>query len=167
MPRRADTPEPPPTFTTDPTPTSAAEPAPAFIAEPALTSAPGPVDLDLAEVDAFAVLEEFLEELGPRESATEQELAAARYLQSRFQELGYATELQTFTVEDISLAGLGLTLNTPQPREFTALPLVGTGLGEVSGVLTPVGLAMPGGLTGSRSGRSDRSGQARSHPISE
>ena len=104
------------------------------------------LDLEAGEVDAFAVLREFLEELGPRESATEQELAAAQYLQSRFQEFGYATELQTFTVEDISLAGLGLTINTPQPSEFTALPLIRTGLGQVSGVVTPVGLAMPGDL---------------------
>ena len=92
------------------------------------------------------MLEEFLEVLGPRASATEQELAAAIYLHSRFQELGYAAELQEFTVEKISLDGLGLTLDTPQPRQFTALPLTGAGLGDVSGVLTPVGLAMPGDI---------------------
>ena len=92
------------------------------------------------------MLEEFLEALGPRASATEQELAAAIYLHSRFQELGYAAELQEFTVEDISLDGMGLTLDTPQPREFTALPLTGAGLGDVSGILTPVGLAMPGDI---------------------
>ncbi len=100
----------------------------------------------MAAADAFAVLEDFLEELGPRESATEQELAAAHYLESRMRELGYATELQTFTVEDLSLAGMGLTLDTPQPREFAAVPMVSTGLGDVSGVLTPVGLAMPGDI---------------------
>ena len=140
------TPAPSPRFTTEPAPTSIAEPTPAFVAEPAPTSSPQPVNLDAGEVDAFALLKEFLAELGPRESATEQELAAAQYLQSRFQEFGYATNLQTFTVEDISLAGLGLTINTFQPREFTALPLLRTGLGEVSGVLTPVALAMPGDL---------------------
>ena len=148
--------EPPSTFTTEPAPSATAQPAPStaveptptFLAEAAPTSTPRPVDLVVAQVDAFAVLEEFLLELGPRESATEQELTAARYLQSRFQELGYATQLQTFTVEDISLAGLGLTLDTPQPKEFTAFPLAGSGLGQVSGVLTPVGLAMPGDLPG-------------------
>ena len=132
------TPAPSPRFTTEPAPTS--------IAAPALTSSPQHVNLEAGEVDAFALLKEFLAELGPRESATEQELAAAQYLQSRFQEFGYATNLQTFTVEAISLAGLGLTINTFQPREFTALPLLRTGLGEVSGVLTPVALAMPGDL---------------------
>ncbi len=134
-----------------PTPTvEAASPAPTPKATSTPTSTatptPRPVDLEPAPVDAFAVLEEFLDELGSRESATDQELAAARYLQSRFQELGYATELQTFTVEDLSLAGLGLTLDTPQQREFNALPMGNTGLGEVSGILTPVGLAMPGDL---------------------
>ena len=101
------------------------------------------MELASPAVDAFAVLEEILEELGPRESATDQELAAARYLQSRLQALGYATELQTFTVEGLSLAGLGLTLDTPESREYTALPLIRTGLGDVAGVLTPVGLARP------------------------
>ena len=129
--------------TPEPIPTATPEPAPTFTAAPTPTSAPRPVDLASPAVDAFAVLEEILQELGPRESATDQELAAARYLQSRLQALGYATELQTFTVEGLSLAGLGLTLDTPESREFTALPLVRTGLGDVAGVLTPVGLAMP------------------------
>ena len=62
--------------------------------------------LDAATKEAFAVLEELLEELGPRESATDQEAAAARYLQAKFQEFGYDTETQGFIVEDISLAGM-------------------------------------------------------------
>ena len=135
------------------TPTFTPVATPTFTPEPTPTSPPRPADLEPAAADAFAVLEDFLEELGPRESATEQELAAAHYLESRMRELGYATELQTFTVEDLSLAGMGLTLDTPQPREFAAVPMVSTGLGDVSGVLTPVGLAMPhdipeGGLQG-------------------
>ncbi|MCH8297980.1 MAG: M20/M25/M40 family metallo-hydrolase [Chloroflexi bacterium] len=131
------------TATPEPIPTATPEPAPTFTAAPTPTSALQPVELASPAVDAFAVLEEILEELGPRESATDQELAAARYLQSRLQALGYATELQTFTVEGLSLAGLGLTLDTPESREFTALPLIRTGLGDVAGVLTPVGLARP------------------------
>ena len=132
------------TATPTPLPTSTVEPTPS----PTSTSAPTPrpADLEPAAVEAFALLETLLEELGPRESGTDQELAAARYLQSRFQELGYATELQTFSFEDLSLAGLGLTLDTPEQQEFTAVPMVNTGLGVVSGVLTPVGLAMPGDL---------------------
>ena len=109
--------------------------------------------LDLASADAFAELEKFLEELGPRESATAQEAVAAEYLQDRFQESGYETEIQRFTIEDLALAGMGLRLELPDPEEFAALPLERSGLGDVSGILTPVGLAMPedlpdGGLEG-------------------
>ena len=99
--------------------------------------------LDAATKEAFAALEELLEELGPRESATDQETAAARYLQAKFQEFGYDTETQEFIVEDISLAGMGLMLNTSEPAEFRALPLDQSGLGNVTGILTPVGLAIP------------------------
>ena len=91
-------------------------------------------------------MEEILEELGPRESGTDEEAAAAKYLQAAFQELGYDTEIQEFIVEDLALAGMGLTLNTPEPMEFRALPLDKTGLGDVSGILTPVGLAIPGDI---------------------
>ena len=91
-------------------------------------------------------MEKFLEELGPRESATAQEAVAAEYLQDRFQESGYETEIQRFTIEDLALAGMGLRLELPDPEEFAALPLERSGLGDVSGILTPVGLAMPGDL---------------------
>ena len=38
---------------------------------------------------------------------------------------------------------MGLLLNTSEPAEFRALPLDQSGLGDVTGILTPVGLAMP------------------------
>jgi len=60
--------------------------------------------------------------------------------------LGYDTEIQEFIVEDLSPAGVGLTLNTDEPVEFRALPLDKSGLGDVTGILTPVGLAMPGDI---------------------
>ena len=104
--------------------------------------------LDLASADAFAELEKFLEELGPRESATAQETVAAEYLQDRFQESGYETKIQRFTIEDLALAGMGLRLELPDPEEFAALPLERSGLGHVAGILTPVGLAKPGDLPG-------------------
>ena len=91
--------------------------------EPTPTPVPVVVDtevLDLASTRAFVILEEILEELGPRESATDQESAAARYLQTKLQDLGYETEIQQFIVEHVSLAGMGLTLMTPQPMEFAA-----------------------------------------------
>ena len=135
------------TATSTPTPASTPDPtvAPTPTATPEPTRA-SPTALELASAEAFAELEEFLEELGSRESATAQEAAAAEYLQDRFQESGYETEIQRFTIEDQVLAGMGLTLDLPGPEEFAALPLERSGLGDVSGILTPVGLAMPGDL---------------------
>ena len=124
-------------------------PGPTVAPSPTVTPERGQAGLtalDLASADAFAELEKFLEELGPRESATAQEAVAAEYLQDRFQESGYETEIQRFTIEDLALAGMGLRLELPDPEEFAALPLERSGLGDVSGILTPVGLAMPGDL---------------------
>ena len=135
------------TATSAPTPASTSDPtvAPTPTATPEPTQV-RPTALGLAAAEAFAALEEFLEELGPRESATAQEAAAAEYLRDRFQESGYETEIQRFTIEDLSLAGMGFTLDLAEPEEFAALPLERSGLGDVSGILTPVGLAMPGDL---------------------
>ena len=138
------TPTPAPAATSAPTPSFAPTPTPTT----APTTTPAPVAMDASVLDAatqetFAVLEELLEELGPRESATDQEAAAARYLHAKFQEFGYAAQIQEFIVENLSLAGMGLTLNTAEPAEFRALPLGQSGLGDVTGIFTPVGLAMP------------------------
>ena len=124
-------------------------PGPTVAPNPTVTPERGQAGLtalDLASSDAFAELEKFLEELGPRESATAQEAVAAEYLRDRFQGSGYETEIQRFTIEDLALAGMGLRLELPDPKEFAALPLERSGLGDVSGILTPVGLAMPGDL---------------------
>jgi hypothetical protein len=71
----------------------------------------------------MAELEDILEKLSLRESATAQEAAAARYLQEKLKNLGYVTDIQEFPVMDHALQGLGLTLNTPQHREFVAVPM--------------------------------------------
>ena len=135
--------------TVTPEPTPVPTPEPTVAPSPTVTPEHGQAGLtalDLASADAFAELEKFLEELGPRESAPAQEAVAAEYLQDRFQESGYETEIQRFTIEDLALAGMGLRLELPAPEEFAALPLERSGLGDVSGILTPVGLAMPGDL---------------------
>ena len=135
--------------TVTPEPTPVPTPPPTVAPSPTVTPEHGQAGLtalDLASADAFAELEKFLEELGPRESATAQEAVAAEYLQDRFQESGYETEIQRFTIENLALAGMGLRLELPDPEEFAALPLERSGLGDVSGILTPVGLAMPGDL---------------------
>ncbi|MQF94426.1 MAG: M28 family peptidase, partial [SAR202 cluster bacterium] len=119
---------------------------PAFTAEPIITATATPVLSSPVLVDAFAVLERFLVDLGPRKSATEGELAAEKYMAEHFGKLGHETAIQPFTVKEISLDGRGLTLDTPQPKEFVALPMANSGLRDVSGVLTDVGLALPGDI---------------------
>tara|TARA_Y100000588_G_scaffold77651_1_gene80998 strand:+ start:76 stop:543 length:468 start_codon:yes stop_codon:yes gene_type:complete len=119
---------------------------PTFTAEPIITATAIPVLSSPVLVDAFAVLERFLADLGPRESATEEELAAANYMAERFGKLGYEIVIQPFAVKEISLGARGLTLDTPQPSEFVALPMANSGLGDVSGALTDVGLALPGDI---------------------
>ena len=46
------------------------------------------------------------------------------------------------------MAGMELILITPQPMEFAASALDESGLGDVYGILTPVGLAMPCDIPG-------------------
>lgn len=141
------------TATPEHSPTPTAEPTPAIAptAAPTVTSPSGTGSADLRRIDAeaFATLEEILAELGPRESTTVQESAAAEYLKTNLQELGYDVRIQTFSVENLSLAGLGLTLVAPgssETQEFKAVPMVESGQGDVSGSLISVGLAMPGDI---------------------
>ena len=103
--------------------------------------------MDLSSIRAFVILEEILEELGPREGATDQESAAVRYLQTKLQDLGYETEIKQFIVEHVSLAGMESTLVTPQPMGFAASALDESSLGDVSGIPAPVGLATPGDIS--------------------
>ncbi len=56
--------------------------------------------LDIVGREVYTQLEELLAELKPRASATDQESNAARYLEDRFEQLGYAAEIQCFTVTE-------------------------------------------------------------------
>ena len=100
-----------------------------------------------ASDETFAVLEAFLRELGPRESATGEELGAAEYLLERYEETGYSVELQPFTIERVSEENSGLAIESPVAEEIGAIPLTLTGIGAVSGPLVSVGLARTEDLT--------------------
>ena len=106
---------------------------------PTAESAPVVVGLENMQVDAYAELEGLLDELEPRESATSYEPDSASCLEEKFMSFGWATEIQTFPVIGKELAGMGLTLTTPARREFVGLPIAGSGLGDVSGILVPRG----------------------------
>lgn len=94
-----------------------------------------------------------MEELGPRESATEQELAAAEYLASQLEGLGYSVELQPFTITNLSPELSSLTIDGLEPQSLAVIPLISSPEGEASGGLVAIGLAREGdfpleGLTG-------------------
>ena len=116
-------------------PTSKLVPTPSAVAEPT-----NPAREKLAAI-ALGYLTELTENIGPRESATEQELAAAEYLLSQFADFGYSTQLQPFTVQTFSAEESGLTLEDLDSTRIEIRRLSGSATGEQSGILEPVGLA--------------------------
>src|SRR5918999_3665471 len=139
VPAATSTPAPTPVPTLTPTPTSAS------VATATPTPESTAVTTESLADTALGYLTELVEELGPRESATQQERAAAEFLESQLTSLGYSVEAQPFTVERFSLeeSGLFVELGNPGAERIEAFPLSGSGAGEVSGELVPVGLARP------------------------
>ena len=128
--------------------------APAATAVPAATPSPVPIR-PLAE-SALGYLTYLVEELGPRESATQQELDGAEYLASQFEGFGYSVELQPFTItslsaelSELSIDVLTNTLDESQEPQTTdvipVIPLISSPEGEASGSLVAIGLGMEGG----------------------
>ena len=137
----AETPS--PTATKATTVSSAQTPSPAA----ALTPTPAatlpslrPAEVPLSDL-ALGFVTELVEDLGPRESATEQELEAAQYLASRLEGFGYTVDLQNFTIQRLSAQLSSLEIHAPQPQAIDVIPLVRSATGEVSGELIAVGLA--------------------------
>ena len=135
-----------PTATAIPPPPATATPVPAanltLIPTSTVLSAQ-PTGAGLAGV-ALGFATELVEDLGSRESATEDELEAAEYLASTLKNFGYAVELQTFTIQRISRELSGLEIDAPEPRAIDSNTLVLSAIGEVSGNLVSVGLARDG-----------------------
>ena len=96
----APTQAPIPTATVAPTavPTVAPSPTPAPAVEPSVVAPSRRGEFTNA---AFAFLETLTYEFSPRESATDEELAAAVFLQERLEGLGYETWLQDFPVVNL------------------------------------------------------------------
>ena len=153
-----------PALTLTPTPTPIAKipitptntrsiPVPPLVSPDSPIEEPSPTsDSDLTDI-AFGYIRELSEELGPRESGTEQERLAAEYLASKFESFGYSTEVQPFMVEFLSPNQTSLILDEPGPERVEAMPLAMSGSGRVSGILVPIRLGMEedipeGGLKG-------------------
>ena len=118
-------------------PTPSPTPAPTVTAIPSPTVTPVPSALSDA---TFAFLERLTLEYSPRESATDAELAAAQFLKSRFDELGYATRLQEFTVGPIPKSELTITSGS-EPEEVWSYPMGMSHEGVSPGVLRFIGKA--------------------------
>ena len=105
---------------------------------PTPTESPTPVVKSSLADTAFEYITELSEGLGPRASTTDQEKAAAEYLESQFIALGYSVALQPFSVQTFQS---GFMVDQPGPESVEAIPLVGSSVGRASGVLVPIGLA--------------------------
>ena len=88
-----------------------------------------------------AFLDRFIAEMSPRESATEEEAAAADYLAAELEGLGYEAGLQPFTFERLSRRQ---KVEVTGGETFRSVPLRFTGFGTVSGELAEVGLGKEG-----------------------
>ena len=152
-----------PTATASPTPTAAASPISTATAVPTVqapvptpvpqTPSPTPVPTATAiptptvtpvpsalSDETFAFLEQLTLQYSPRESATDAELAAAQFLKSRFEELGYETRLQEFTVGPIPKSELTITSGSGTEEKWSH-PMGMSYEGVVSSVLRFVGKA--------------------------
>ena len=133
-------PTPSPTVVASPT----AQPPPAISAE----ETPASVAQRLAD-EAMAFLTLFTRDVSPRASGSEQERAAADFLVSQFEAMGYQTGLQPFNVDLLSSEVLVGT----EAREFQNFPMQLSGRGRASGTLVNVFKALerdilPEGLDG-------------------
>jgi aminopeptidase YwaD len=117
------------------------------------TSVPGPTetplaaqDISLSDVDALSAyamsfLEELTAEFSPRQSGTEQELAAAEFLASEFESLGFEASLEPFTVEQIQ-SNVELESSVVEvPSKLRTLPLTKSIEASATGSVVSVGMA--------------------------
>ncbi len=129
---------------TTPTP-APAKPAPTIPAAPTPTAGdrvtPSAGELGM---EGFETLSELTEAHSPRASASGEERAAATYIATQFEALGYSVEITPFSVELSRTDPPVLKVDHPlaQPVDSLdawALPLENSGQGEATGVLTAVG----------------------------
>lgn len=127
----------------DPTATPAVAPSLTPTSSATATPLPqiAPVPVDCLSETAFAFLTDLTGNHSPRESGTDQELAAAEYLAAQFASMGFSVEIQPFTVESISEERSGLSVDETGGERVPGIPMNRSATGEVSGVLVPVGLA--------------------------
>lgn len=133
-----------------PTPTKAPTGIPTPTSQPTPTASPvatpAPVSVSPLTETVLSYLNYLVKELGPRESATQQELAGAEYLASLLEGFGYSVELQPFTITTLSAELSALTVDGLEPQTPDVIPLEFSPEGEASGSLVAIGLGREGDL---------------------
>ena len=99
------------------------------------------------EAVALGHLRRLAEEMGPRDLDSGGERRAAEYLADTFRGLGYSTKLREFPMTLVSL-DTSLRVLAPEVREVEAIPLLGSGVGDTTGLLVDAGLARVEDLEG-------------------
>ena len=145
---------PSPTATAALIPTAAASPTAVASPFPTATAAlaPSPTAAPAPAFDAFAFLRRLTDEYSPRESATDAELRAARFLRGELDDMGYDSEIRAFSfervVEETTFSRDGAP---PEPVESYRMGL--SGIGAAEGALADAGTGFaedipPDGLAG-------------------
>ena len=133
------------TATAVPTATQTTAPAPIASAVPTATPTPAPD----ADFDAFAFLEKLTLEHSPRESATDDELAAALFLQAELAAMGYETELRGFEIRQIEFSAAvspALDGSAAAERLFNAYRIALSGEGVAEGAVVDAGGGFEGDI---------------------
>ena len=149
------TPSPVPTQTATPLPPSPTPtPLPPTPTATAVPTSPAQTTNTLLEQKSFSFLEHLTANFSPRESATDQELAAAHFLRNRLEDMGYHVYLQDFDASSV-LTTVEFSLDfTSTPEIIETLPLDGSVVEKtLIGAIAEVGQAFeedipPEGLNG-------------------
>lgn len=137
------TPEPPPTPTTVPPSPTSTPTTQAVIPTVEREAVSGIPQVERLGAAAMETLEYLTNELSPRSSGTEEEVAAAEYLRDEFASLGYEASLQPFKVQSISSSGRLLSVVEPEMLDIPAFPMLMTAVGKVTAEVAVVGKARP------------------------
>ena len=131
------TPTPTITATAPPTPQRTPTLTPTALSPTVVPTLAGPSELREA---ALEHMHHLAEEIGPRPSATDTELEAARYIEQQLLSYGYLVKLQSFTILTFSTDPPIVQVISPVEDALEANILFGSGEDEVQGQLHHAGL---------------------------
>ena len=123
---------PSPTATASQSPTAASVPAAAIAPSPTATATPIPA------FDAFAFLRRLTDEYSPRESGTDAELRAARFLRGELDDMGYDAEIRGFSFERV-VEETTFSIDGAPPEPVVSYRMGLSGIGAAEGALADAG----------------------------